>query len=129
MAEPTEASLGEQRKNAWDVCPIEDGLIVDMGLSRDAQDPSQVAQVECVESSLLVGVEGQRFTEHAVSVDLHLDLDGQHDVIPGPLSQASHCSRCFANPFVNFSIQGQVGGDRAAEARKVLYDLKDDDIN
>ena len=48
--------------------------------------------MEGVESALLAGVEG-------LDLAAHLGVDGQHGVVPDPLSQMRQCFCCFANPF------------------------------
>ena len=65
--------------------------------------------MERVESALLAGVEGpglatvEQRAEHAGPVHLHLGADGQHRVVPDPLSKTCQCCCCFANLFTSVS--------------------------
>ena len=91
MAKPVEPSLTEQHARYSFLCC--DILVWDSVLPGDAQNPSEAAQVEGVESALLAGVGGPGLTaseqhaEHAGLVHLHLGGDGQHGVVPDPLSK------------------------------------------
>ena len=64
--------------------------------------------MEGVESALFAGIEGsglaavEQRAKHAGLVHLHLGGDGQHGVVPDPLSETCCC--CFANAFVQFRV-------------------------
>ena len=64
--------------------------------------------MEGVESALLAGVEGPGLTtieqraQHAGLIYFH--LDGQHGVVPDPLSEKYQYCCCLANSFVQFSV-------------------------
>ena len=59
---------------------------------------------------VLVGVEGpglatiEQRAQHAGLVYFHLLADGQHGVVPDPLSEKCQYCFCLANSFVQFSV-------------------------
>ena len=106
MTKPVHSPLGKQDKHAWYSCLSQDILVWDTVLPDDAQNPSEVVQVEGTESAFLVGVQSPFFTaieqhaEHAGLIHLHLGVAGQHGVFPDHLCKASHCCHCLADPRV-----------------------------
>ena len=64
--------------------------------------------MEGVETALLAGVEGpglatiQQCAEDAGLVHFHLAADGQHGVVPDPLSDTCYCTAAF--PICLFSL-------------------------
>ena len=66
--------------------------------------------MESVESALLVGVGGrgpatiEQRAQHAGLVYFHLAADGQHGVVPDPLSEKCQYCCCLASSFVQFSV-------------------------
>ena len=116
MAKPAQPSLTEQGEHARYSRLRQEILVWDTVLPGDAQNRSEAAQVEGVESALLAEVEGpglatvEQRAEHAGLVHLHLGADGQHGVVPDPLYNTCQCC-CFVNPFVQFRVQGEVTGD------------------
>ena len=56
----------------------------------------------------------EQHAEHVSLVHLHLGPDGQHGVVPDPLSKTCKCCCCVADPFVQFGVQGEVAGDGGA---------------
>ena len=59
---------------------------------------------------VLVGVEGpglatiEQRAQHAGLIYFHLLADGQHGVVPDPLSEKCQYCFCLANSFVQFSV-------------------------
>ena len=125
-----QVALGKQGKHAWYSCLIQDILVWDMVLPGDAQNPSEVVQVEDIESAFLAGVQSPCLTaieqcaEHTGLIHLHLGVGGQHGAFSDPLCKASHCCCCLANPCVQFSIQGEVAGDGGTKVGEILHYLK-----
>ena len=91
--------------------------------------PSEVAQVEGIESAFLVAVQSPCFTateqctEHAGLIHLDLGVNGQHGVFQDPLCKVSHCFHCLADLCVQFGIQGEVAGDGGTKVGDILHDL------
>ena len=83
MTKPVQVPLGKQSKHAWYSCLSQDTLVWDTVLSGDAQNPSEVVQVESIESVFLVGVQSLYITaieqcaEHTGLIHLHLGVSGQ----------------------------------------------------
>ena len=84
MAKPAQPSLTQQGEHARYSCLCLDNLVWDKVLPGDAQNPSEAAHLEDVETALLAGVEGpglatvEQRVEHAGLVHLHLGADGQN---------------------------------------------------
>ena len=62
MVEPAQASLGEHCEHAWDSHTLKYVLVRYSILPRDAEDASQAAQVETVETAFLSGIRCPGFT-------------------------------------------------------------------
>ena len=121
--------LGKQGKHAWYSCLSQDVLVWDMALPGAAQNPSDVVQVEGIESAFLAEVQCpclaaiKQHVEHTGLIHLHLGVGGQHGVFPDPLCKGSHCSCCLVNQCVQFSIQQEVAGG-GTKVGEILHHLK-----
>ena len=62
MTKPAQVPLGKQGKHAWYCCLSLDIFVWDTVLPGDAQNPSEVVQVECIESAFLSGIQSPCLT-------------------------------------------------------------------
>ena len=103
MTEPAQASLRKNGKHAWHACLGQDSRVCDPILPGDAQETSEVAHVEGIQSLLLVRVQGpglatiEKSAQYAGLVDPHLGVNCKLGVVPHPLRQAGHGVGCFAH--------------------------------
>ena len=83
VTKPAQVPLGKQSKHAWYSCLSQDVLVWNIVLPGDAQNLSEVTQVEGIESVFLVGVQSPCLTaieqcaEHTGLIHLHLNVGGQ----------------------------------------------------
>ena len=127
---PAQAPLGKQSKHAWYSCLSQEVLVWDMVLPGDAQNLSEVAQVEDIESEFFAGLQSpcptaiEQCAEHTGLIHLHLGVGGQHGVFQDHLCKVGHCCHCLANPCVQLSIKGEVAGDGGTKVGEILHHLK-----